>query len=175
METDGNRVEVLLDDQAVDIFDVLEATPRALQPDCQESGGVVTARFDGFDIKGQPVVSGGSSGAITARTTVSLQGVSVGTEVVILCERNDLEHPIIIGVLQESKLDPKSAERRTHSVSIEADGQRQIISAEREIVLRCGDASITLTRAGKILIKGTYVVSRSSGVNRIKGGSVQIN
>ena len=28
---------------------------------------------------------------------------------------------------------------------------------------------------GKVLIRGTYLLSRSSGVNRIKGGSVQIN
>jgi hypothetical protein len=42
-------------------------------------------------------------------------------------------------------------------------------------VLRCGQASVTLTKAGKVLIRGTYVSSRSSGVNRIKGGSVQLN
>ena len=43
------------------------------------------------------------------------------------------------------------------------------------MVLRCGKASITLTQAGKILLDGTYVVSRSSGANRIKGASVQLN
>ena len=32
-----------------------------------------------------------------------------------------------------------------------------------------------LTRAGKVLIQGAYLLSRSTGVNRIKGGSVQIN
>ena len=53
--------------------------------------------------------------------------------------------------------------------------ERLELTAEREIVLRVGDASITLTRAGKIILRGTYVLSRSSGVNRIKGGSVQIN
>ena len=36
-------------------------------------------------------------------------------------------------------------------------------------------ASITLTSAGKILLRGAYILNRSSGVNRIKGGSVQIN
>jgi hypothetical protein len=49
------------------------------------------------------------------------------------------------------------------------------VQAAEELVLRCGDASITLTRAGKIILRGTYLLSRSSGVNRIKGGSVQIN
>ncbi len=55
------------------------------------------------------------------------------------------------------------------------DGERLEFSAEREIVLRCGKASITLTRAGKVIIRGAYLSSRSTGVNRIKGGSVQIN
>ena len=49
------------------------------------------------------------------------------------------------------------------------------IDAAREIVLRCGESSITLTRAGKIILKGKYVSSHSAGVNRIKGGSIQIN
>jgi hypothetical protein len=41
--------------------------------------------------------------------------------------------------------------------------------------LRCGESSIVLTRAGKVLIKGNYVLSRSRGANRIKGAYVDIN
>ena len=55
------------------------------------------------------------------------------------------------------------------------DGDRLILTAHEQIVLRCGEASITLTRAGKVLIKGAYVVSRSTGMNRIQGGVVHIN
>ena len=51
----------------------------------------------------------------------------------------------------------------------------QLLRTEEEIVFECGKASITLTKSGKILIRGAYLLSRSSGVNRIKGGSVQIN
>ena len=47
-----------------------------------------------------------------------------------------------------------------------------MLTADKEIELRCGKASITLTKAGKILLRGEYLLSRSSGVNRIKGGSV---
>lgn len=55
------------------------------------------------------------------------------------------------------------------------DGQRIDLTAREQITLRCGKASITMTRAGKVIIRGTYVSSKSSGANRIKGGSVQIN
>ena len=53
--------------------------------------------------------------------------------------------------------------------------RRLTLAAEKEIVLTCGKSSITLTRAGKVLIRGAYISSRSSGAHRIKGGSVQIN
>lgn len=55
------------------------------------------------------------------------------------------------------------------------DGKRVVIDAADEIVLRCGKASITLRRNGRIVIRGTYVETRAEGVNRVKGGSVQIN
>ncbi|MDX2148819.1 MAG: hypothetical protein SFZ23_14995 [Planctomycetota bacterium] len=58
---------------------------------------------------------------------------------------------------------------------VHADDERVSLTARNEISIRCGRASITLTRAGKVLIKGAYVLSRSTGANRIKGGSVQIN
>jgi hypothetical protein len=78
-----------------------------------------------------------------------------------------------MGVLREGAGWP--LEQKPGQVEVDADGERMIVSAKEELVLRCGKASITLTKAGKVLIKGSYLLSRSSGVNRIKGGSVQLN
>jgi hypothetical protein len=58
--------------------------------------------------------------------------------------------------------------------AVEPD-ERLTLTATREIVLQCGRASITLTRAGKVLVRGAYLSLRSSGVHRITGASVQIN
>jgi hypothetical protein len=55
------------------------------------------------------------------------------------------------------------------------DNKRIEIEGQDEVVLRCGKASITLRRNGRVVLRGTYVESRSSGTNRIKGGSVLIN
>jgi hypothetical protein len=60
-------------------------------------------------------------------------------------------------------------------VTAEIDGKQVVLAAEEQIVLRCGEASITLTRAGKILIRGAYLSSHSTGVNRITGATVEIN
>jgi len=55
------------------------------------------------------------------------------------------------------------------------DGKRVVFEGKEEIVLKCGDASITLTKAGKILIRGKFISNRSSGVNRLLGAAIQIN
>jgi hypothetical protein len=49
------------------------------------------------------------------------------------------------------------------------------LNARRELVLQCGKARVSLRADGRIVILGGYLVSRSSGVNKIKGASVQIN
>jgi len=59
--------------------------------------------------------------------------------------------------------------------NVKVTRKRITLEAQDEIVLQCGQASITLRRNGRIVIRGTYVESRSKGTNRIKGGSVLIN
>ncbi len=137
----------------------------------------LTATLHGFGLDEQPLLTGlpGVPGeTVSARTTVPLLKAHVGASVVVLCEQGDPRRPIVVGVLQES-MAVRAAVHSPDVLAVQVDGDRMVLTAEREIVLRCGDASITLTRAGKVLIKGTYVLSRSSGYNRIKGAAVDIN
>lgn len=125
-----------------------------------------------------------SLGSVPARLTSSakerlLQSPLVGRDVLLVFEDNDPCRPVIIDTLY-SMID-EMTDQLTHVLEGQApeevtvDRKRIVIDAEKEIVLRCGDASITLTSAGKVLIRGNYLLSRSAGANRIKGGSVQIN
>ena len=128
-----------------------------------EGGTVPLVRF-----VGQP-----GAAALRARSTVDLQGRHIGQSVLLVFEQADATRPIVIGVLREQAgwpLDEAPAQ-----VQVDADGARMIVSAKDELVLRCGKASITLTKVGKVLIEGSYLLSKSSGVNRVKGGSVQLN
>ena len=88
-------------------------------------------------------------------------------------DQADPMRPIVVGCLQAASAWP--LEEKPAEAEVDADGRRLVVTAKDEITLRCGLASITLTKAGKVLIKGTYLLSCSSGVNRVKGGSVQIN
>ena len=125
----------------------------------------------GFGAQGEPLVvftGNPQDAAVPARATTALQAGDVGGEVALLFEGGDPARPVVIGRL----LRPG---RSVPAVEVVRDGQRVDVRAEQEIVLRCGKASITLTRAGKVLIRGAYISSQSSGANRIKGGSVHLN
>jgi hypothetical protein len=63
----------------------------------------------------------------------------------------------------------------TSIIEADVDGRRVRIIAKDEIVFECGQASVTLRRNGRIIIRGTYVETHSEGTNRIKGGQVRIN
>lgn len=112
--------------------------------------------------------------ALRARSVLDLHSAHVGRQVVLSFEHGDQERPIVMGVLNQAGLTAEQ-QQATQALAVESDGQRMVVSAQEQLVLRCGKASITLTRAGKLLIEGSYVLSRSTGVNRIKGGSVQLN
>jgi hypothetical protein len=120
-----------------------------------------------------PLVAVPGRTAVRARTTVDIHGVHVGCRVALVFENGDPVLPLIIGILQNEAHTAVAAWPGT--VDVEADDQQLVVSAAQRLVLRCGKARITLTRAGKVLIEGTYISSRSSGVNRIRGGSVHLN
>lgn len=110
--------------------------------------------------------------ALTARSIVPLAKGKIGEEVLVAFEAGNFRVPYITGAFWAPEQSPEATQP---SIEAKVDGEHVVIEGKKEIVLKCGKASITLTRAGKVLIRGTYVLSRSSGVNRIKGGSVQVN
>lgn len=157
--------------------DATLTSPPAVQPLQGPVHGVVTGTLLALADNGQTALvnfPGQPEGtALRARSVVDLHGRHMGQDVVLMFEQGDVHKPIVMGVLRGQSgwsLDDKPA-----TVEVDADGQRMIVSAKDQLVLRCGKASITLTESGKVLIDGTYVLTRATGMNRIKGGSVQLN
>lgn len=137
--------------------------------------GVVIGVLMSFTEAGMPLVAflGNQSDAgITAHSTTVFKRDDIGCQVALLFEGGDPQRPIVIGRIQHPQ---EIVQQQKKNISAELDNERLEFNAKKEIVLRCGKASITLTKAGKIILRGAYVLSRSSGVYKIKGGSVQIN
>ncbi len=147
----------------------------------QRLDGVVIGVLLGFGDRGEPLVvfpGNPREEAVPARSTAALAAGDVGAEVALLFEGGDPARPLVIGRLLRPAEEPGETERAATPPAVEVvrdGGERLELRAEQEIVLRCGKATITLTRAGKVLIRGAYISSWSSGANRIKGGSVHLN
>jgi hypothetical protein len=82
--------------------------------------------------------------------------------VLLVFENGDRRRPIIVGVLRVG-------------VRRGAPKRQLLFEASQEITIACGKSSITLSRDGRVVIKGTELVSRASGTNKIRGATVQIN
>jgi hypothetical protein len=139
--------------------------------------GAIRGVLCAFNEAGEPLVdfpANEHSGPIAAISTVPLGEADRNREIVLLFEDGDPMRPIVIGIRQSTAAKP-SDQVQAPPCAIEVDGERLVYTAQREIVLRCGKASIQLLSDGSVRIRGTNVLSRASATNRIRGGNVQIN
>ncbi|MGH8176803.1 MAG: DUF6484 domain-containing protein [Steroidobacter sp.] len=156
----------------------------ALPENSAQVGVIVSISEDGEIAVEYP----GSSGGVPARLAVPAARARVEAalaqrqQVVLVFEGGDRLRPLIVGFIEAieplaqgrlPKID-RSAEAAP-IVEADVDGRRVRVTAQDEIVLECGSASITLRRNGRVVIRGAYVETHSEGTNRIKGGQVQIN
>jgi hypothetical protein len=168
------------------------------------AGEVLIGRLEAIDETGSALVSLPHMPLFQQRialTTIPILPQHIGRQVALMFTQGADPKPIITGLIYsplqqvlESMLtnaekgedldelvfaEPlvKSAKATQSSAenSIYIDGKQLVLEGQEEVVLRCGEASITLNQNGKISIRGKYLLSRATGVNRILGGSVQVN
>ena len=131
--------------------------------------GVVIGALIGFE-RGKPLVvfaGNAKEHAIAARSTTELTYAMIGCDLALLFEGGDPAKPLIVGRI----VDPVQLE----TPSVIRDGELVRITAQEQLELRCGKASIILKKDGHITIRGSYLVSHASAANRIRGGSVNLN
>lgn len=119
--------------------------------------GISLSRLIGFDADGLPLVALADGDCAPARSLVPLGDTPAGTELAITALDGAPGTMLILGCLDAPRPD------------------RAVFEAGRELVLRCGNASVTLGADGKLTLRGTQVLSRASGANRVQGASVQLN
>lgn len=143
-----------------------EAQEDATIPSSQS--GVIGV-FAGFDSDGKfLVMPEGATEPSEALSTVGLSENDIGRKLLLFFAKEKDQRPIIMGRLQDRR-------EIASNPMCKIDGEHVLLRGERQIELRCGEASIVLTSAGKVLIKGNFVLTRSRGANKIKGAFVDIN
>jgi hypothetical protein len=135
-------------------------------------GQIVGIRPDGAPIVDFPENPTGRP--VSAMATACYDLEAMGRNVALMFISGDRSRPLALGVVaRPGGTDPAHASAATPTA--DEPPECLTLAAKREIVLQCGRASIVLTRAGKLLLRGAYVSSRSTGMQRITGASVQIN
>jgi hypothetical protein len=94
-------------------------------------------------------------------------------EVIVVFAHEKPEEPVIIGIIENVLEELVCMEEAPHETFV--DGERVVIRAGEEISLTCGEGSITINKSGKIVVRGTDILSRASGINKIKGSGIEFN
>jgi hypothetical protein len=147
-----------------------------------ESGSAHLATIVSLSPDGTPGVHLDDRGpAVPARLAVRTtrarieKAIADRQQAVVVFEGGDRSKPLIVGFIEALDRPQPDAPSGLPVIEADVDGRRVRVTAQDEIVLECGSASVTLRRNGRVVIRGTYVETRSDGTNRIKGGQVQIN
>lgn len=154
------------------------------------AGEIIIGTLVGIDESGQALVDFSQNPVakpLKAMSTTAVTLHQVSRQVALLFNQGDLTQPIIMGLIYsplQAMLENFGQQNETEKVElagelniddVKVEGNKVTFEAQEEMVFKCGESSITLTKAGKIMIRGKYLLNRSSGVNRIMGGSVQVN
>ena len=94
-------------------------------------------------------------------------------DTVLVWMHEQRESGVVIGRIGQSLAPPDAVDRGPDHE--EPLPEVLVIEATESILLKVGGGSIEIRADGKILIKGTDLVSHAKRMNRIKGGAVSIN
>lgn len=137
-------------------------------PDVSQIPGVMLGEIVGVDKDGRPLVRWQGRGSRPAQplwtSTPPKWSDCVGCRVALALVDGDARRPLIVGLLDA----PRAAPIATMPSTLK-------VESRDELVIECGKSKIALRADGRIEIRGGHLVSRSSGPNKVKGGSVHIN
>lgn len=143
--------------------------------------GVVIGTVEGETQDGQPLVSWGGGIFVSARAVWMAAAPDwsscKGVRAVLGFENGDQTRPLLLGLLDSPHpTAPVSEVTEENAGEVRSLKPKVLrIESEKELILECGEAKISLRADGRVVVLGGYLLSRSKGINKIKGGSVQIN
>ncbi|WDD92048.1 DUF6484 domain-containing protein [Burkholderia sp. FERM BP-3421] len=100
---------------------------------------------------------------LAALCAAALDAAAVGRQAALLFQQADPLRPIVLGLIRRS-VEPAGA----------LAGSLAFQSAH-DLSLRCGAASLSLSRDGRIVLRGSTIASYATGTQRLRGATVEIN
>lgn len=125
--------------------------------------GLRLGRLSGFSPRGLPLIETAEGALAEARSLVALSPADTGAELAWAWLGGPEGTPLVLGLL------------RPPLRVVEADEEVTRIEGKHRVELRCGPASLTLFADGRVEVRGTQILSRAEGAQRIQGGSVHLN
>ncbi|MGC3998846.1 MAG: DUF6484 domain-containing protein [Anaeromyxobacter sp.] len=128
--------------------------------------------------------AGHTGGPLRARTSAALDDAALQAaahgqqEALLVFEGGDPARPVVVALLRsETPLTDAllAGPLPRAGKTARLDGKRVELEGQDEVVLRCGKASLTLRRDGKVVLRGVNVVTQADQVHKVRGGKVQIN
>jgi hypothetical protein len=126
--------------------------------------GIAIGMIFGVDTDGNILVSRSLlEPPLTAQCLCIITPADIDRQCALMFENGNASHPIVIGLLHQPVL------------TLNSIAEQHDIQATEKIELQCGKASLTLSADGKIEMRGTKIVTHSTGLNHIRGASVKLN
>ncbi len=160
--------------ESVPVDDLLAATPSSMTP--------VIGHLDGLDDEGRVLFRSDAIGATPVPVTIGLPitddelvraARSQARALVFECQ-GSWPRRVLAGLLRD-RVSEAARTAPPGEIAVEVDGATVRLNAQKEIVLRCGNASLSLRQDGRVVLSGTYVLSTSQGPNKIKGATIALN
>lgn len=143
---------------------------------------IITGHLDGIDEEGrilfvaepgvgpaEPVIIG------TALPDGVLVPAARNHQRALAVRTNECPSRLVLISLLRERIAASAREAAAGQLEVTVEGEAVRLTAGHEIELKCGNASIVLRQSGRVILKGTHVVTSSSGPVRIKGATVDIN
>lgn len=122
-------------------------------------------------------------GVVRALSTGRLDAGCIGRLAAVAFIGGDPARPLILGMLRPEAVEAASiatvpAGAALTNASLAGDAApaaRTVVEARESLVFRCGEASLTLQRDGRLVLRGKDIVSYATATHRIRGAIVELN
>lgn len=101
----------------------------------------------------------------------------LGQQALLVFENGDAQRPIVIGLLANTAAPVRTSNTllRDHANNVQLNGKQLKFDGSESVAIVCGKSSIVMHADGRVVIKGTRLVSRAAESNKIKGATIDLN